>query len=763
MSPIHVFRPTQAIALAALLLGACAGTTLTTHGDGGTPFGDGASPTYVCKPGTDQDNDGIPDEVEGCQSDTDNDNIPDYADTDSDNDGIPDAIEGAGDTDGDGVPDYKDNDSDGDGVNDGDEDLNGDGLFGCCLRSCGEQRKGCPLVDAQGCGAGQTCQGGTCAPAVDFLCSDGETDPKKAQTYPGGKSDKDLPTFICRQAGELGTQGLKPMDFRSSPLGNWKVALEQGTTYGELAIPTPVALEAAGAFEYRGARQIVAGFIVSRPAAGADAVAESNAAAQELVALPDAASAATVSSGNGITSHDGFPAVVSTQLALTTKTAMKTGAVRNAIIAKLLGRAPTQGGFDDYGPDDTSFIIRFETLLRPDGRAIVVGGVAPAKLANDPGQGTTYLLDDLSNGTGLATPADSDTVECDPFLLTRNPVADIIWVIDESGSMSDNRKDIVANAKDFYARAVQSNLDFRMAVAGVAEKPNPFPIIPPGSAAIVGKLCHHLMAPPDSPFDFDDGGDATQDRFLTPGETGIFQSCIANPPYNEGSSEYGLTHAYEATVRLLPRTANNPQKIRPEATLAIIIATDELPEMLKNGEYFQPQSPEMPSKGISLAAGEQCTLDSADQAKLDKFLIPWLALFGGNHPKWGKQGKAIVNLIGGLCSSGGCNPQIGHGYLDLVKATGGIAADICQKNLGQTMQIMIDTITGAASSAKLQYVPVSASLAVAVDSTPLLRSRVKGFDYVGFSNTLVFSGMTIKPGTQIVASYRRWVKQAQIY
>ncbi len=125
----------------------------------------------------DDDNDGIPDTVEGT-ADTDGDGIPDSLDLDADNDGIPDAVEaggadvngdgildgfvdvdndgladsvddtdngsGAGEvtggtplpipnTDGDGVPDYKDVDADNDGITDivenGGTDTNGDGMI----------------------------------------------------------------------------------------------------------------------------------------------------------------------------------------------------------------------------------------------------------------------------------------------------------------------------------------------------------------------------------------------------------------------------------------------------------------------------------------------------------------------------------------------------------------------------------------------------------------------------------------------------------
>ena len=725
-------------------------------GDGPIVWPESGAPT--CKAGQDTDGDGLRDEVEGCGAspvDTDGDKTPDYLDFDSDNDQLPDRIEGSADSDGDKTPDFRDVDSDGDGLGDGDEDRNHDGLLGCCLATCGEARKGCPEVKPDECGAGQKCTGGTCQPTADFLCSDGETDPRKPITFPGTKGDADLPNFICRKANEVGQGGLKPIDYHKSATGDWKVALEQGTAYTDLTIQGPTAKEAGAAFDMIGANQAVAGFVLSLDAAGSDVIALAAKTVADAKKLAGASSVAQLSSGSQVTSHDKFPTVVSTQVAITLTAGQTAGAVRNALVAALLGKTVLQAGSAAYGPSETSHIARWETLLRAaDGRLLIIGGVAPAAMAADPKQATGYHLDDLSNGTALATAADSDTVECDPFLLAHNPIADIIWVVDESGSMSDNQKDIVANASDFFARALKSGLDFRMAVTSVIDPNDSMPFMPP---PILGKLCGQLMPPPPG-WPWDDGG---PDRFLLPTEDAIFKSCVANPPYDEGGSEYGLANAYEAVTRHLPRASGDPTKIRPEATLVVIIATDEAPMELKTGgeykghpagflaadEYFGPQS---------------CTLTAATQQKVDSYIAPWIDLFTGKHPQHQAQGKTIVHLIGGLCTSGSCSPEIGHGYLELVKATGGITADICQANLGATLQIIIDSITGAASSAVLQYVPISASLAVAVGPTPLARSREQGFDYVGASNSLVFVGVTVQTGTQVVASYRRWVKQATI-
>ncbi len=771
--------------LSLTLIAALAGLSCTTESfspgwNGGPPPGSDAwnsADGYAfpdvggggpCKKGGDLDHDGIPDEIEGCgknQKDTDGDKFPDYNDTDSDGDKIPDRVEAGNpkaprDSDGDKTPDYKDKDSDNDGVKDGDEDLNGDGKLGCCLSTCGEKRKGCPDFGAGKCGKGQKCgPGNKCAPAVHFLCSNGETDPKKKVTFPESKkNDKQLPTFVCHKSGETtGSGGLKPMQFKKNSTGGWHLALEKKALYGDLTLKSPKAKEAGAAMELvkddKGKPANVAGFIVSLSSSSTDVVG----VVGQLVAkisgqLPGKSKISQVVSGTKITSHDGFPTVVSTQLAITLSGAQNAPLVRNNLYQVLLSRPGNHianSPKPNFGPATVNHVLVFQTQLRPkEGRMIVMGAVAARDDVNDTTKMTGIFQDDLSNGTGLATLSDADTVECDPFYLAGTPVADIIWVIDESGSMSDDRQNIINNATDFFARAVKSGLDFRMAVAGMKN-----PTSSSSPKVIEGKFCSVASTSTSH-----DGG---PDRFLSKSEQSIFKACVKNPPYYEGGSEYGLAHTYQSVVHHLPRkpgAAKDQTKIRTEATLVIIIATDEAPQELKTYGKYKGKSGFLGYGDYSIT---QCK--SSKMSQINSYMKDWVTLFTGKHPQWKNAAKATVHLIGGVCNSKcGYGPEFPWGYQELAKATNGQIADICQKNLGATLQKIIDSVAGTSSKAKLQYIPMSASLAVAIGTKKLERSRNSGFDYSRASNTLVFIGVGFKKGDMVVASYRRWTKQTQV-
>jgi len=203
-------------------------------------------------------------------------------------------------------------------------------------------------------------------------------------------------------------------------------------------------------------------------------------------------------------------------------------------------------------------------------------------------------------------------------------------------------------------------------------------------------------------------------------------------------AEFGLVNAMAAVERHLPRAVNQPTKIREGAKLAIIIATDELPNSLLGILNFGIANP--------------CTLQSFMESELDKALDPYRDLFSGTTDP---EAKAVVNLIAGVCNNN-CGALVAHGYQELVQETGGMIGDVCQHDLGNTLQEMVDHIVGTVSPVKLQHVPISATLAVSLDGIAVKRSRSHGFDYHAATNSLTFVGVPYKKGTLVTAGYRRW-------
>ncbi len=732
-------------------------------------------------PKADYDGDGLSNGQEGCNlgRDSDNDKTPDWQDSDSDNDKVPDSVEAGKktssgtcegapkgkdgwpcDSDGDKVPDYLDLDSDGDTVKDGEEDVNGDGLLGCCLTTCNKpgssaQQK-CKL-NKEGCGGGQKCTSGKCLPAASFLCSEGETSPKKKDTFGDGLLDGKRGSFICRDATEDKPQGRKPVLLRQDKKGDWHLALETHAKYGPVTIANAGSKMAAATINYDKSSEGVAGFVISKVSTG-DVQAELASLLSALNLTPPGGSGTVTvrASGTQTKSHDKYDMVEGTLVDVKLSAAVDVSMVRNQLIATLLGKnlADLTNLPASFGSVSTEYTIRFTTIKRFDfkqkadkslvldakgfpidsgdktkWRLVVIGAVARDADVKTPTRRTGIVFDDLSNSTAVALASDKVGNECDASKIANIPIADIVWVSDESGSMNDNRVDIVNHANEFFKGALAMGLDFRMGITNVVPK----------NQTGYGKFCSRVSTNKN-----DSGG---TDRFLLPSEQQIFSSCIKNPPgYTGGHSpgEYGLINAKAALTNHLPRAASDPSKFRKDAAIIFIILTDQIAAAVET---------------VAGKAYKQCSLDPSTQAGVNSLLKPYVDLFTGVDDL-----EAVVSkffIIGGVCSNK-CNAMISHGYLELMKMLGGQIADVCQKNLSKTMQVFVNSIVANSMPVKLDYMPISSSLAVTVDGLVLKRSRSGGFDYRSASNSLVFINVSYKKGSQVFASYKRWERQVSI-
>lgn len=688
-----------------------------------------------CDPAADDDGDCIPNGVEGCLQpappDRDNDGSPDYRDGDSDGDRLADELEAGPncsdprDTDGDGTPDYADVDSDNDSVEDTYEDRNFDGVIGTCTQPCAANDQCAPgaycSVPLDGVGLG------TC---VSLSCTNGETDPHAPDTDGDGLRDALEGTSICNPTTPQNPFGLKPIKYVDSattafPSSNWRLALDVAAIETVPVISNAGPLDAAYMFDMIAPTAQVAGFLASRTSSTPTAGTEIASLVLNLEAVPQVTSVTMLASGNTTTTFDGFDTVLGATMEVTTSTQIDVTTMRELVTASALARPVSDVTYPDpgwTGVADNRFLVQVQSIRRANSlQSLFVGGVARRSATEDPTRTTVFHLNDMSNGSGIAQSGNGELIGCEQTVISKQAKADIIWILDESGSMGTLRQRVADNASTFFQKAVDAGLDFRIAVTDMNDAS-------------------------DGIFATRQAG-GTGDRWLLPNELAKFEADAldpSGPDAADGGSEHPLTQLAATLNRHLPRNNADPQKFREDAAIVVILATDEAAQELK-------------SAGI---IGEgNVTPTMAQHAQIDAFVAPYLAQLANED--------VTVHLIAEPLpynTTASCTTVDAWGLYRLVDATSGQLANICQDDMSATLDVFIEDIIGSASPLTLNWVPISASVSTARDAVPLLRSRVNGFDYRGANNSVSFYNQFFSPAapSEIVVSYRRWAQQGPV-
>jgi hypothetical protein len=545
---------------------------------------------------------------------------------------------------------------------------------------------------------------------------------------PGERADGGVSSFACRTVTPENPEGLKPIRYVDSSdsvfaSANWRVAVEPDTRIETAAFPQPEALESAMLLDLADPAVQVAGFLVAR-AAGADgALAELDRVQTSLGEVAEVDTLTTRVSGSHIVSLDGFDTVVSTVIEIRTSSAMDSTELRAALVPALLERAPDSVDLPPVGwqsGNDNRFILVLQTLVRADdGQALFMGGVARGFDYEDRDRATGLHADDLANGTGLTESLNGEARECEDDMLDHQGSADVLWVVDQSGSMSDDLDRIADDAEAFFWMANDLGLDFRMGVTDMNDS----------SSGVFATR----------------NADGSGERWIMPDEASMFAAAIrdpSGPAASDGLSENGLTQIQAALSHHLPRGNAGGLGVRSDAQLAVIVVTDEKAE-------------EVEEAGILFEGNTQP--DAEEEAAIMTLLAPYQAALVAEH--------AVVHLIseplpfGSTCSTAGA--EHAFGYYELVTALGGQMASICQTDLGATLDAMLDSIVGDASPLVLDYVPISSTITVMRNLAPVPRSRRHGWDYRASSNSIIFYGMPVNPAqpAEITIAYRRWKEQ----
>ena len=303
------------------------------------------------------------------------------------------------------------------------------------------------------------------------------------------------------------------------------------------------------------------------------------------------------------------------------------------------------------------------------------------------------------DGTNIGTSGSSIVASSTDFTGSGPASADFLWVVDNSGSMSQEQSSVIANAADFFDRMSTTGLDFTIGV------------ITTDSATLRGT-----------------GFTSDKTEFETAVDAGTSGS----------GTEAGIYHA----VAALKTGGSVANAGKATSDLTVIFLSDE-------GDHYACKTGGSKNNGNPACTGGTA-FDQTDNIFLDLSVKAYSII-----------GLDAGTAQPGTCSTGSTSANAGNNadtsYFDLAANTGGSSASICNTDYSAILENIATQAAANASSYKLGETPISSSIQVLVDGTEVERSLVNGFFYNSATNSIIFAGSSIPAaGATVAVSYNRF-------
>lgn len=255
-----------------------------------------------------------------------------------------------------------------------------------------------------------------------------------------------------------------------------------------------------------------------------------------------------------------------------------------------------------------------------------------------------------------------------------NSKVDVLWVIDDSGSMGDEQTELANSFANFISGFVSLDLDFHLGVVTTDTTNSSHSGKLQGSPPFLDQNTPNLNATFQSRVQVGTTGSAT--------ERGLEASRLAlSPPLtNAGQVNYGF--------------------LRDDAVLSLLYVSDE--NDFSAGVW---------SDYAYFLAGLK-----ADPSKV--------------------QVSAIVGPAGG-CSFNGNTASDGEDYRLVASSFNGVIANICTDDFSSALQVIADAVAALATGYQLQHVPIPGTIQVFVDGVQVPGGQ-STWSYNPTSNEIVF-------------------------
>jgi hypothetical protein len=329
----------------------------------------------------------------------------------------------------------------------------------------------------------------------------------------------------------------------------------------------------------------------------------------------------------------------------------------------------------------------------------------------------------LASGCGKGTPSFSMLPAGQTFHQNSavfNNKLDILWVIDNSGSMSPSQTNLVNNFKSFIQNFQTLGYDFQMAVTtSDAYKADPSLSGYSSANSGLGK--------------FRDGSGSTH--------TGVFVINQNTPNLNnvfvtnatQGASGDGDERAFSSFRWALKSPLNTTFNfLRPTSFFAVIILSDE--------DDFSDMT--------------RCADCSTDHNYADANLetvssyVSWLDTLTNSTGVSRRYNVNAITVLDNTCkqqllNNGSSTSIIGQRYIQLAQATSGVTGSICDASYANDLDAIQSQIATLSTQFPLDRVPQVNTIVVVVNGVTIPQDPTNGWTYNSSNNSIMFHGSAV--------------------
>ena len=334
-------------------------------------------------------------------------------------------------------------------------------------------------------------------------------------------------------------------------------------------------------------------------------------------------------------------------------------------------------------------------------------------------------------GAGNSSPTYSILPASNSFQQSSSSVTnklDILWVVDNSSSMSPLQTNLTTNFNSFISNFASKGYDFKMAVTTT-------------DAYLADPNLYNYSPSDSSLAQFKDGTDATS-------HDGIFVITPITPNLNnvfvnnatQGQNGSGDERAF-ASLKTAMGSSLNSGFLRSNSFFAVIIISDE--DDFSSEQRLQG-SWQYPTNSSNYVADHSYSYSGLDTVgSYESYLDSLTATTGALR----RYNVSAITVLDNTCLSSHVSSSpssiIGQRYIQIANDTNGVLGSVCDTSFSTSLNAIQSKIAELSTAFHLTRAPNVSSIVVEVNGAVVSQGATNGWTYDTPSNSIIFHGTAI--------------------